>query len=306
MTTTTAATKTKTTKTATTKPNPNLQHTRQVVQTAVEYTKQCLAIVHRYIELPEAEDERQLLRDVHFITRAHYEDITEERACADLCGYPLCGSVLSKCLQGSKGFKPAQRYHIKANKVYDISRRRNFCSDGCFRCSEHLAGQISTEPGYLRPASSASICTITLLSKEETKKSGRGLPGEEVKLVDPLIKDLAEKDEEEAEGDEKEKEHKKSKTSTTITKLTKTTAEEVVLTDRAKVTALRADRRVETQLQSPYIKDEEFKELRGKFRRMAIKEKNISANGVALGLLPKTEEEEENESEENDSDDDDV
>lgn len=305
MTTTTAATKTKTAKT--TKPNPNLQHTRQVVQTAVEYTKQCLAIVHRYIELPEAEDERQLLRDVHFITRAHYEDITEERACADLCGYPLCGNVLSRCLlQGSKGFKPAQRYHIKANKVYDISRRRNFCSDGCFRCSEHLAGQISTEPGYLRPASSASICTITLLSKEETKKSGRGLPGEEVKLVDPLIKDLAEKDEEEAEGDEKEKEHKKSKTSTTITKLTKTTAEEVVLTDRAKVTALRADRRVETQLQSPYIKDEEFKELRGKFRRMAIKEKNISANGVALGLLPKTEEEEENESEENDSDDDDV
>lgn len=251
------------------------------VQAAIEYTNQCLLIVQRYID-NDTISEDQLLADCSFISRAHYEDITEERACADLCGYPLCGTQLSKQSKGR--FKPAQRYHITGNKVYDISRRRNFCSDGCFRCSEHLAGQISTEPKFMRSLS-ASNAVITLLSKDEKIK---GLPGEEVKLKEEVTADFLKED----EIDDLKTE--KKTTESVKPKLKKPEGnDKVSLKGKAKQTALREELRVETELKSPYIKDDQFKELKDKFKRMTVKEKNIGVNGVAVHFSQCIKEEEE-------------
>lgn len=252
------------------------------VQAAIEYTNQCLLIVQRYID-NDTISEDQLLADCSFISRAHYEDITEERACADLCGYPLCGTQLSKQSKGR--FKPAQRYHITGNKVYDISRRRNFCSDGCFRCSEHLAGQICTEPKFMRTLSAANA-VITLLRKDVKIK---GLPGEEVKLKEEVTVDFLKEDE---TGDP-EAENKKPAESAKLKPKKPEGNDKVSLKGKAKQTVLREEQRVETELKSPYIKDDQFKELKDKFKRMTVKEKNIGVNGVAVHFSQSIKEEDE-------------
>lgn len=52
------------------------------------------------------------------INQEIYQDIIEERAIINLCGYPICGRKLPDM--------PKKKYHIstKANKVYDISERK--------------------------------------------------------------------------------------------------------------------------------------------------------------------------------------
>lgn len=55
---------------------------------------------------------------VHSITQDQYQDVTEERAITELCGYPLCCNILTNV--------PSKIYHIstRQNKVYDITDRK--------------------------------------------------------------------------------------------------------------------------------------------------------------------------------------
>jgi hypothetical protein len=61
----------------------------------------------------------------NYLTPDYYEDVTDERFCVRLCGYPLCSTELQSV--------PAQRYKISTrdNKVYDISERK-------VRCPTHI------------------------------------------------------------------------------------------------------------------------------------------------------------------------
>lgn len=47
---------------------------------------------------------------------------------------------------------PKQQYHIstKTNKVYDITDRKNYCSNICYKSSVHIKAQIETSPLWLR------------------------------------------------------------------------------------------------------------------------------------------------------------
>ena len=98
---------------------------------------------------------------------SHYQDATEERAVSGLCGYPLCDASIDAAARDK-----TQKYHIsmKDNKVsfeilkqhvclitdtmvfqvYDITERKNFCSNFCFKRSNFLKAQVSTSPLWLR------------------------------------------------------------------------------------------------------------------------------------------------------------
>ncbi|KAJ0059230.1 hypothetical protein NL108_009603, partial [Boleophthalmus pectinirostris] len=112
-----------------------------------------------------------------FITPANYKDTTEERSIAKLCGYPVCPNKLGKI--------PTQQYRIstKTNKVYDITERKLYCSNFCYKASKQFEVQISKTPFWLRKHESPS--KITLMKKGDT-----GSSGEEVKLSErPLQED---------------------------------------------------------------------------------------------------------------------
>ncbi|XP_042113736.2 putative RNA polymerase II subunit B1 CTD phosphatase RPAP2 isoform X5 [Peromyscus maniculatus bairdii] len=79
-----------------------------------------------------------------FITPAHYSDVVDERSIIKLCGYPLCQKKL--------GVIPKQKYKIstKTNKVYDITERKSFCSNFCYRASKFFETQIPKTPVWVR------------------------------------------------------------------------------------------------------------------------------------------------------------
>uniref|UniRef100_A0A670YBC2 RNA polymerase II subunit B1 CTD phosphatase RPAP2 homolog n=1 Tax=Pseudonaja textilis TaxID=8673 RepID=A0A670YBC2_PSETE len=111
------------------------------------------------------------------ITSSHYQDVVEERFIIKICGYPLCQNKLQKV--------PKQKYKIstKTNKVYDITERKRFCSNFCYKASKYFEGQISKTPVWLREEERPP--TIELLKKESS-----GYSGKEIKLVSERIKAL--------------------------------------------------------------------------------------------------------------------
>uniref|UniRef100_A0A8B9CE71 RNA polymerase II subunit B1 CTD phosphatase RPAP2 homolog n=1 Tax=Anser brachyrhynchus TaxID=132585 RepID=A0A8B9CE71_9AVES len=72
-----------------------------------------------------------------YITPSHYKDIVDERSIIKLCGYPICQNKLENV--------PKQKYRIstKTNRVYDITERKCFCSNFCYRASKYFEAQIS-------------------------------------------------------------------------------------------------------------------------------------------------------------------
>lgn len=66
------------------------------------------------------------------------------RSITKICGYPICNKSLARVLQ--------QKYHISTltNNVYDITRRKRFCSAQCFKASEYYFKQIPTSPVWSR------------------------------------------------------------------------------------------------------------------------------------------------------------
>ncbi|XP_044270462.1 RNA polymerase II subunit B1 CTD phosphatase Rpap2 [Tribolium madens] len=107
-----------------------------------------------------------LFKCLPYINQSHYQDIVEERALSKLCGYPLCSKRIPDM--------PKKQFYIstKNNKVYDITDRKNYCSNFCYRASLHIKGQIDTSPLWLRKHEKIHY---TLLNKSE-----KGLPGEVV------------------------------------------------------------------------------------------------------------------------------
>lgn len=112
------------------------------VQRKVEFERKALRIVEQLLE--ENITEEFLKECGLFITPAHYSDVVDERSIVKLCGYPLCQKKL--------GVIPKQRYRIstKTNKVYDITERKSFCSNFCYRASKFFETQIPRTPVWVR------------------------------------------------------------------------------------------------------------------------------------------------------------
>lgn len=78
------------------------------------------------------------------LNQSHYDDIVEERSIVRLCGYPLCDITLTDVTK--------QQYVISRiqNKVFDITERKKFCSNKCYKSSLYLKEQILTTPLWVR------------------------------------------------------------------------------------------------------------------------------------------------------------
>uniref|UniRef100_A0A8B9CBH4 RNA polymerase II subunit B1 CTD phosphatase RPAP2 homolog n=1 Tax=Anser brachyrhynchus TaxID=132585 RepID=A0A8B9CBH4_9AVES len=101
----------------------------------IEFEKKALHIVEQLLE--ENIPEEFLLNSGKSITPSHYKDIVDERSIIKLCGYPICQNKLENV--------PKQKYRIstKTNRVYDITERKCFCSNFCYRASKYFEAQIS-------------------------------------------------------------------------------------------------------------------------------------------------------------------
>ncbi|XP_037537563.1 putative RNA polymerase II subunit B1 CTD phosphatase rpap2 [Nematolebias whitei] len=140
----------------------------------LELERRALQVVERLLEDRVTED---FLTDcAKFITFTNYKDTVEERFISKLCGYPLCPNKLGKI--------PTQQYKIstKTNRVYDITERKCFCSNFCYKASKEFELQISKTPLWLRKHESPP--DITLL-----KKGDGGSSGEEVMLSERRLKE---------------------------------------------------------------------------------------------------------------------
>ncbi|XP_062469149.1 putative RNA polymerase II subunit B1 CTD phosphatase RPAP2 isoform X1 [Pezoporus occidentalis] len=143
------------------------------VRKKIEFEKKALNIVEQLLE--ENITEEFLLNCGKYITPSHYKDIVDERSIVKLCGYPLCQNKLENVLK--------QKYRIstKTNRVYDITERKCFCSNFCYKASKYFEAQISQSPVWMREEEKPP--DIELL-----KKGQSGQSGEEVKICDETVK----------------------------------------------------------------------------------------------------------------------
>ncbi|XP_022085375.1 putative RNA polymerase II subunit B1 CTD phosphatase RPAP2 isoform X2 [Acanthaster planci] len=104
--------------------------------------KKAHEIVERLLDNPVTED--FLLCCAFSIYPQHYKDVVTERSIIKQCGYPLCQRSLDNV--------PKQKYHIscKTNKVYDITDRKCFCSQFCYKASKYFEAQLSDSPLWTR------------------------------------------------------------------------------------------------------------------------------------------------------------
>ncbi|XP_018420579.1 PREDICTED: putative RNA polymerase II subunit B1 CTD phosphatase RPAP2 [Nanorana parkeri] len=145
----------------------------RTVRHKIETEKRAHQIVERLLENNITTD--FLLDCAKFISPSHYKDTVEERSIIKQCGYPICNKKLENV--------PKQKYKIstRTNKVYDITERKCFCSNFCYRASKYYEAQVPQSPVWSREEESPPV--IKLL---EEGKSGH--TGEEVKLADRRIR----------------------------------------------------------------------------------------------------------------------
>ncbi|GFS21705.1 RNA polymerase II-associated protein 2 [Elysia marginata] len=76
------------------------------------------------------------------------------------------GTFLTDALMGPVQSTPNKKYHVstKTNKVYEISERKNFCSNQCFKASRHFLAQIPDSPLWMRDKE--QLPTINLLEHD--------------------------------------------------------------------------------------------------------------------------------------------
>ncbi|XP_018346211.1 PREDICTED: RNA polymerase II subunit B1 CTD phosphatase Rpap2 [Trachymyrmex septentrionalis] len=145
---------------------------KEQMQLAIIKKKQCdakaLTIVMQLLE--SHVDPDWLLQNLGFISKNHMEDVIEERAIVKLCGYVLCSNQLTVIIR--------QQYHIsiRKNKVYDVSKRKNFCSSLCYGAANFLLEQMLESPLWLREKEDIPVFQILPVNSKSTC-------GEEIDVV---------------------------------------------------------------------------------------------------------------------------
>uniref|UniRef100_A0A8D1C1T5 RNA polymerase II subunit B1 CTD phosphatase RPAP2 homolog n=1 Tax=Sus scrofa TaxID=9823 RepID=A0A8D1C1T5_PIG len=143
------------------------------IRKKIEFERKALCIVEQLLE--ENITEEFLKECGKFITPAHYSDVVDERSIIKLCGYPLCQKKL--------GIVPKQKYKIstRTNKVYDITERKCFCSNFCYKASKLFQAQIPKTPVWVREEERHP--DFQLLQEGQS-----GHSGEEIQLSSKAIK----------------------------------------------------------------------------------------------------------------------
>ncbi|CAH2267675.1 jg15695 [Pararge aegeria aegeria] len=122
--------------------------TKEQIRQAIIKKHECNAKAQIIVESLLEKDIQQdyFLKCLTDINQTHFDDVIEERSILHLCGYPICRKTLSE-----KDI-PKQKYRIsmKTNKVYDITARKSFCSNICYKAAMHVKKQMLTSPLWFR------------------------------------------------------------------------------------------------------------------------------------------------------------
>ncbi|XP_045761659.1 putative RNA polymerase II subunit B1 CTD phosphatase RPAP2 [Maniola jurtina] len=122
--------------------------TKEQIRQAIVKKQECNAKAQHIVEslLEKNIQEDYFLKCLCDINQSHFEDVIEERSILHLCGYPICQKTL--CQKDI----PKQKYRIsmKTNKVYDITARKSFCSNICYKSAVHVKKQMLTSPLWFR------------------------------------------------------------------------------------------------------------------------------------------------------------
>ncbi|XP_030631607.1 putative RNA polymerase II subunit B1 CTD phosphatase rpap2 [Chanos chanos] len=145
---------------------------KETLREKLELERRALQVVERLLEDSVTED--FLIDCAQMITPANYKDTVEERSIVKLCGYPVCANRLCNV--------PSQQFKIstKTNKVYDITERKCFCSNFCYKASKYFEVQIPKTPLWLRKEERPP--DIKLM-----KEGDGGSSGLEIKLADQPV-----------------------------------------------------------------------------------------------------------------------
>lgn len=161
------------------KPKKIEEMTKEQIRQAILKKRECNTKAQQIVEslLERGVTDKYLLQCLPDINQAHFEDIFEERSIIQLCGYPLCQNMLS-----TKDI-PKQKYRIslKTNKVYDITARKNFCSNNCYNAAMYVKKQMLTSPLWFREYE--DMPTFHLLNVDTSGGMGEEV---DVTLVDPI------------------------------------------------------------------------------------------------------------------------
>lgn len=130
------------------RPSKIEEMTKEQIRQAIVRKRECNAKSQYIVEslLERQISAEYLLRCLPDINQSHFDDIIEERSILHLCGYPICQNTLT--VENI----PKQKYRIsmKSNKVYDITARKNFCSNTCYKSAMHVKKQMLTSPLWFR------------------------------------------------------------------------------------------------------------------------------------------------------------
>ncbi|OWR51001.1 putative RNA polymerase 2 subunit B1 CTD phosphatase RPAP2 like protein [Danaus plexippus plexippus] len=132
-----------------TKRPPKIEEmSKEQIRKAIIKKRECNAKAQNIVEklLEKCVNEEYFLKCLLDINQSHFDDVIEERSILQLCGYPLCQrTLLEKDI-------PKQKYRIslKTNKVYDITTRKCFCSNICYKSAMHVKKQMLTSPLWFR------------------------------------------------------------------------------------------------------------------------------------------------------------
>ncbi|XP_048092987.1 putative RNA polymerase II subunit B1 CTD phosphatase rpap2 isoform X1 [Alosa alosa] len=150
------------------------EYLKDKLKEKVEHERRALQLVELLSGPAVSED--FLINCAHLITADNYKDIVEERTIAKLCGYPICLNKLDSV--------PNQKYKIstKTNKIYDITERKCFCCNFCYKASKWFEVQILKTPLWLREDERPP--DVKLMKKQDGGSSGL-----EVMLVDRPVKE---------------------------------------------------------------------------------------------------------------------
>ncbi|KAI5734078.1 hypothetical protein M8J77_002156 [Diaphorina citri] len=157
--------------------NMTKEQLQEALQKKKEGNAKALQIVESFIDNVPTEDE--FLSKLFDINQSHYQDVVEERAILSKCGYVLCGHSL--------GNIPKKQYHISTlhNRVFDITERKNFCSNNCFKCSNYIKDQMLTSPLWMRDTE--RVPDFKLLHQAASGR-GRDITGDEIDLGHVRVK----------------------------------------------------------------------------------------------------------------------
>lgn len=134
-----------------------------------EGKKKVLSIIESMLDEPSI-DEKTLKINCRYLSKAEYEDVNVERSLIQLCGYPLCQEKIKDVT------KKKYQISLAEHKVYDLEKRKRFCSDICFKASYFIRDQLGDEPFWMRTVDVDSIPDVDIYN------GNKGLKGEVVEL----------------------------------------------------------------------------------------------------------------------------